>query len=75
MFNPASIDLTISEALVLFDWLARSSEAGAPITKINDAERRVLWNLESILESLLVAPFSEDYAKLLADARRAVLER
>ncbi len=65
--------LTQAEMLVLFDWLARSSDQGSPITNLHEAERRVLWDLEATLEGALTAPFSDDYATLLDAARREVL--
>lgn len=68
------LNLSQSVALVLFDWLARSSDAGAPITDLTDAERRVLWDVEANLESLLVEPLSSDYARELANASADVLK-
>lgn len=65
------LDLSADEALVLFEWLSRfnHSEGG---TFEDAAEQRVLFDLESKLESILVAPLKPDYKKLLADARYRV---
>ena len=54
-----SVILTLSgdEALVLFDWLARSSDTGVPAPFVDQAEARVLWHVEAVLERSLVAPF------------------
>ena len=71
--NQISITLSEAEMLVLFDWLARSSEAGSPIVELHDAERRVLWDLEAVLETRLPAPFSDQYGSLLDSARAEVL--
>ena len=65
--------LTQAEMVVLFDWLARSSDRGSPITDLHEAERRVLWDLEATLEAALVAPLSDQYDVLLDAARRDVL--
>lgn len=65
--------LSEAEMLVLFDWLARSSDHGSPITELHEAERRVLWDLEAALEKALTAPLSEHYGTLLDAARREVL--
>jgi hypothetical protein len=63
-----------NEALVLFEWLARLDEPGAPA--IGDpAVEKVLWQLEGQLETALVEPFQDNYRQLLAEARRQVLEK
>lgn len=66
-----TLELTNEEALVLFDWLARST-GGKPAAFVDQAEQRVLWDIESMLESVLVAPISPDYNSQLAAAREAV---
>jgi hypothetical protein len=38
---------------VLFDWLARTSEAGKPVPFVDQAEQRILWDLACMLESVL----------------------
>jgi len=71
--NDGDVPLSLSnaEALVLFEWLARSG-TGAPAPFVDQAERRVLWDIEAALEKALVAPLSADYATLLAAARAEV---
>ena len=64
-----TLELSAAEALVLFDWLARTSEAGAPVPFADQAEQQVLWDLQCVLERLLVEPFSADYASWLGAAR------
>jgi len=73
--SSATLDLSAAEMLILFDWLARSSEAGAPIAPLDEAEQRVFWDLEAILESRLVAPLSKQYDERLQEARDEVLGR
>jgi hypothetical protein len=66
-----SVELTSSEALVLFEFLSRFSNDD--ILRIEDqAEERVLWNLCASLESILAAPFADNYRDLLATARGEV---
>lgn len=69
-----SVTLTLSgdEALVLFDWLARTADARAPAPFVDHAEERVLWHVEGVLQSSLVAILRPDYEFLLQAARRAV---
>ncbi|TCN31038.1 hypothetical protein EV644_13015 [Kribbella orskensis] len=53
-----SLRLSRDQALVLFEWLARTSSAGAPVGFEDQAEQRVLWDLESALERVLIEPLS-----------------
>ena len=62
------IELTSDTALVLYDWLTRFNQR--PETAFADqAEERVLFDLEALLEKTLVAPLQADYADRLAQAR------
>ncbi len=66
-----TIELSHDEALVLLDWLARMHERDE-LSFADQAERRVLWDLEAMLESALAEPLSADYDALLAAARARV---
>ncbi|MGO4431754.1 hypothetical protein AB4Y88_00200 [Paenarthrobacter sp. RAF9] len=63
-----SFKLSRDEALVLFDWLARFNKSNSS-NLTDQAEQRVLWDIESSLESVLIQVFSEDYSSLLDEAR------
>jgi hypothetical protein len=66
-----TLELTKAEALVFFEWLARIDASGAlPVE--DDAERKVLWELEAQLEKLLTEPLAPDYKQRLAAAREEV---
>jgi hypothetical protein len=67
-----TLELCADEALVLFDWLARTSDAREPVPFVDQAEQRVFWDMECMLESALVEPFSADYGFLLEAARSRV---
>jgi hypothetical protein len=54
---------------VLFDWLSRSSAEGQPAEFIDQAEERVLWDLESRLEALLPEILQTEYAERVRVAR------
>ena len=73
MEREVSLALTKSEALVLFELLARIDNA-ASLKFEHPAEQTVLWRLEAELEKTLVEPFSPEYDKLLADARKQVAD-
>jgi predicted DNA-binding transcriptional regulator YafY len=62
------IELTSDEALVLHDWLTRFNQR-ADADFADQAEERVLFDLEAMLEKALEAPLQSDYADLLAQAR------
>lgn len=61
-----TLALTHDEALVLFEWL-HSNEGKHGFS--DQAEQRVLWDLEASLERQLAALVSPDYARLLNEAR------
>jgi hypothetical protein len=67
-----SVELKRDLALVLFDWLARTSAAGQPVAFGDQAEQRALWDLESALESALPETLGGDYRKRIAAARDRV---
>ena len=71
MGDPVTIELTGDEALVLFEWLADLDTAKLGV---GQAEERVLWNIEAILEKSLVEPFASNYVELVEQARRRILE-
>ena len=75
-----TIRLTLPEALVLFELLSRLNDSGSdkpPIASLleDQAEQRVLWDLEATLEKTLVAPFATDYADQLRNARDIVRDK
>jgi len=65
------LELTHDKALVLYDWLARFNQRDSA-DFADQAEERVLFDLEAILEKTLVAPLQSNYAELLARARANV---
>ena len=72
--NGVVLQLTRSEALVLFEWL--SSEDPRPGYKTSaqpSAELTLLWLLEGALESLLPEPFEGNYAEVVQRARECII--
>ena len=61
------IEFTSDAALVLYDWLTRFNQR-TETHLVDQAEERVLFDLEALLEKALVAPLQSDYAALLAQA-------
>lgn len=66
--DPVELSLSRDQALVLHDYAARLNVREDGPSR-GAAERRVLWDLEAMLESQLVEPFEPDYADKLAAAR------
>jgi len=71
---PVTFTLTRDEAIVFFEFLSRFS-ASDQLKIEHQAEERVLWNLECILESTLQEPFSTNYVQRVADARENVRDK
>jgi hypothetical protein len=72
--NQVEIRLTPDEALVLFEFLSRSSDSDE--WRVEDqVEKKALENLCCLLEKELVEPFHPDYAGLLQAARRRLSDR
>ena len=69
MNEEISIDLSRDQALVLFEWLARTGAADQPAAFEDQAEQRALWDLEASLESVLTEPLREDYRQLVEGVR------
>jgi hypothetical protein len=63
--------VTGAEALVLFEWLAAAYDDGA--LDVDEAQRRVLWDLGAQLETKLTEPFLPEYAQLVDAAKKTVL--
>jgi hypothetical protein len=66
--------MTQDEALVLFEWIARfnaSKQSGFR----DQAEQRVLFDMEAVLEKNLAQVFAEDYVALVEKARAAVRDQ
>ena len=66
------LNLTNEEAIVFFDWLSRFNEADSMKFVDDQAEERVLWDIEASLEKVINESLEEDYVELLSRAREKV---
>ncbi|SFS45809.1 hypothetical protein [Marininema halotolerans] len=66
------LQFTHEEALVLFDWISRLNELEDSSTIQDQAEKRILWDIESMLERSLPEVLDPDYESQLAAAREKV---
>jgi hypothetical protein len=67
-----NIELNKEEAIVLFEFLGRFNEIEDSNRFEDQAEERVLWDIECILEKELSEPFRADYQEILKKARENV---
>ena len=67
------LEMSAAEALVFYDWLQRFNNRDSDESRL-PAERRVMWDIECLLEKALVAPLRKDYAAELSKARSVVGE-
>ena len=73
MNNPKlSIELSRNEALVFFEFLTRFNKKDWPEIFEDQAEQRVLWDIEAILQKVLVEPFNPDYQEIIKQARETI---
>ena len=76
MNNPKlSIKLSKNEALVFFEFLTRFNQKNWPEIFEDQAEQRVLWDIEAILEKELVEPLKPDYPEIIKQARETVRDK
>ena len=71
--DEVTIILTRDEAIVLFEFLSRYSEVPHELRIGDQAEQRVLWDMQANLESTLHEPINNsNYEQRVARARAAV---
>jgi DNA primase len=70
--NKILLELTKEEAIVLLDWLSRFNEDEKPDLFKDQAEERVLWDMEASIEKIISETFDNNYAEILSKAREKV---
>jgi len=70
-----SIPLNEDEAIVLFEWLAKFNITDNTTFFQDQAEQRVLFNLEAILEKNIPSMFSDEYKTTLLKARERLRDK
>lgn len=69
------ISLNDDELIVFFDWLVRFNGSENDAFFEDDSEKRVLWDLESLLEKNHDSVFKNNYRELLLEARCNIKNR
>lgn len=72
--DKVQLALSRDEAIVLYEWIARFNETGSADFQ-DQAEQRVLWDIEAMLESVLVEPLAPNFEEALAKAREKGVTR
>lgn len=70
--NKITLEMSNSEALVLIDWLSRFNENDNDNFFEDQAERRILWDMEAELEKIESLIFNDKYLEMLSKARDMV---
>jgi hypothetical protein len=73
MNGNVKLELSEDEAIVFFDWIKRFNNKDNQFE--DQAEERVLWDIEALLEKKLLIPFDSEYSKLLLNARRRIRDQ
>lgn len=69
--NNILIKFTNDELLVLFEWLAEFNKQEN--VELDDATKKIFYDLECVLEANLSEPFMENYSQIIQDAKKNVL--
>lgn len=69
--NKISLHLSDEEALIFLDWLIRFNQHSSNFFE-DQAEERILFDLEAILESQMPEIVAKDYKKRLETARKKI---
>ena len=67
------LSITKAEAIILFEFAAKLTTEQSTVA-FDGAEEKVLWNIEAMLEKMLLEPFREDYEHVVDKARLEVTE-
>lgn len=70
--NNIAIHFSEDEAIVLFEWLSNFNKKEKQLIFEDQAEEKVLWDLECSLETVLSSPFSPNYTNILLEARERI---
>jgi hypothetical protein len=70
--NSIVIKFSAEEALVLLEWLHKFNEVEHPALFQDQAEERILFDLEAELETVVSDTFSSNYQESLLKARQKI---
>lgn len=67
--NRITIELSNIEGLILMDLIARLTDDEKPSHEFHEAEERLLWDLECILEKYTVMPMGKKYSEEMKELK------
>lgn len=67
-----AISLSEDEALVFLEWLHNFNEEKHSTLFQDQAEQRVLWDMEADLEKVISVTFGNNYQEILSKARQRI---
>lgn len=67
-----AIILSEYEALVFLEWLHSFNEEEHPTLFQDQAEQRILWDMEAELEKVVSITFDSNYQEILSKARQRI---
>lgn len=70
-----SLKLSSDEALVLLEWLTKFNQKEHPLLFEDQAEERILFDLESSLEKVVSETFEGNYLENLSRARQEIRDK
>ena len=73
MTKKITLELSHDQALVLFECLANLDETRSVLV-VDDAEQKVFWRLEGLLESQLTEIVDPNYKELLKEAKARLMK-
>ena len=73
--NNITITLSEDEAIVLLEWLHNFNEEERPTLFQDQAEERILFDLEAELEKVVLGTFADDYKNILLKARERIRDK
>lgn len=73
--NEAIVNFSNEEVIVLLEWLHNFNEGNNSHLFGDQAEQRILWDLEAELENITTATFDDNYIEILSKAREKIRDR
>ena len=75
MAEKINIELTNLEGLILFEFIQRITSEKYKDVFTHDAEQRVLWDIECILEKSTRIPFNTDFKEEMKRIKNEYIEQ
>ena len=69
------LELTKDEAIILFEIIDRLNKSDGKIEIQDQAEQRMFWNIECLLEKELEEPFCNNYNEIVELAKKRLRDK